>query len=176
LTIGKDGLLLVKGLNVMKGYLGEPEKTAQALHDGWYNTGDIARLDEEGFLTITDRLSRFSKIGGEMVPHQRVEEALVEALQVNPGTEDALPFAVTSVPDEARGERLVVLHKKLPISAHELWERLRTSGLPKLWLPDRTAFFEVDDMPVLGTGKLDLNKLKSMALKAVRPTDSAAGA
>ncbi|HYA44621.1 MAG TPA: AMP-binding protein, partial [Acidimicrobiales bacterium] len=103
--VGTDGLLLVEGLSVMKGYLGEPAKTAEVLRDGWYNTGDVARLDEDGFLTITDRLSRFSKIGGEMVPHIRVEEKLHELAGV---TEQC--FAVAGVPDEKKGERLVVLH------------------------------------------------------------------
>jgi acyl-[acyl-carrier-protein]-phospholipid O-acyltransferase/long-chain-fatty-acid--[acyl-carrier-protein] ligase len=166
LPIGKDGLLLVKGLSVMKGYLGDPERTSEVLQDGWYNTGDIARLDEDGFLTITDRLSRFSKIGGEMVPHLRVEEALAEALRGEHGDDDTLMFAVTSVPDRQKGERLVVLHKKLPVSTDELWERLKASGLPKLWLPDRTAFIEVNELPLLGTGKLDLKRLRAMASDA----------
>jgi len=166
LPIGKDGLLLVKGMSVMKGYLGEPEKTAEVLQDGWYNTGDIARLDEDGFLTITDRLSRFSKIGGEMVPHLRIEEALAEAVRGERTEPDALMFAVTSVPDEQKGERLVVLHRKLPVSVDVLWERLKTSSLPKLWLPDRRAFVEVGEMPVLGTGKLDLKRLRTMAADA----------
>ena len=70
------GMLLVKGPNVMKGYLGKPDKTAEVLHDGWYTTGDVAMMEEDGFLTITDRLSRFSKIGGEMVPHIKIEDKL----------------------------------------------------------------------------------------------------
>ena len=78
LPVGASGLLLVRGPNVMKGYLGKPEKTAEVLRDGWYVTGDIASQDEDGFLTITDRLSRFSKIGGEMVPHIKIEEHLHE--------------------------------------------------------------------------------------------------
>ena len=160
--MGEDGLLLVKGLNVMRGYLGKPEETDEVLEDGWYDTGDIARLDEDGFLTITDRLSRFSKIGGEMVPHLKVEDAVTRALgdQVS-GSE--LLFAVTSVPDEKKGERLVVLHKKLPLSVEELWDRLNASGLPKLWIPARDSFREIDELPILGTGKLDLKKLKTMA-------------
>src|SRR5207244_3207518 len=105
LAVGQPGLLLVRGPNVMQGYLGGPDKTAEVLRDGWYVTGDIAALDEDGFLQITDRLSRFSKIGGEMVPHIKIEEKLHELAGA---TEQC--FAVTGVPDEKKGERLVVLH------------------------------------------------------------------
>jgi acyl-[acyl-carrier-protein]-phospholipid O-acyltransferase/long-chain-fatty-acid--[acyl-carrier-protein] ligase len=73
---GGEGLLLIKGANVMKGYLKDPERTAEVLVDDWYVTGDIARLDRDGFITITGRQSRFSKIGGEMVPHGRIEEII----------------------------------------------------------------------------------------------------
>lgn len=90
-------MLLVKGANVMQGYLGQPELTAKVVRDGWYVTGDVAYVDEDGFLFITDRLSRFSKIGGEMVPHGRVEEVLHEAA----GAETMI-LAVTGVPDEKR--------------------------------------------------------------------------
>ena len=93
-----------QGPNVMKGYLGKPEKTAEVLHDGWYTTGDVAIMEEDGFLTITDRLSRFSKIGGEMVPHIRIEDKLQELAGV---TEQV--FAVTALPDEKKGERIVVI-------------------------------------------------------------------
>jgi acyl-[acyl-carrier-protein]-phospholipid O-acyltransferase/long-chain-fatty-acid--[acyl-carrier-protein] ligase len=163
LPIGREGLLMVKGLNVMKGYLGRPEKTAEVLTDGWYNTGDIARLDEDGFLTITDRLSRFSKIGGEMVPHLKIEEAITQALGAAPETEAPL-VAVAGVPDEQKGERLVVLHTRLPVPVDEVWQRLTESDLPKLWVPRRDAFHEIDEMPLLGTGKLDLKGLKTMAM------------
>jgi acyl-[acyl-carrier-protein]-phospholipid O-acyltransferase/long-chain-fatty-acid--[acyl-carrier-protein] ligase len=80
LPLNKPGMLLVKGPNIMKGYLGRPEKTAEVLRDGWYTTGDIATMEDDGFLTITDRLTRFSKIGGEMVPHIKIEEKLNDEL------------------------------------------------------------------------------------------------
>src|SRR5208282_2668063 len=102
---GETGLLLVRGPNVMQGYLNRPEKTAEVLRDGWYNTGDIAAMDEDGFVRITDRMSRFSKIGGEMVPHIKVEDKLHEIIGATEQT-----FAVTAVPDERKGERLIVLH------------------------------------------------------------------
>ena len=83
LPVGETGLLLVRGPNIMQGYLNRPEKTAEVLHDGWYNTGDIAAVDEDGFIRITDRMSRFSKIGGEMVPHIKVEDKLHELSGAN---------------------------------------------------------------------------------------------
>jgi len=158
LPAGKDGLLLVRGANVMKGYLNKPELTAEVMRGGWYVTGDIARLDEDGFVTITDRLSRFSKIAGEMVPHGRVEEEIEKLL----GTAELL-VAVAGAPDEKRGERLVVLHKRLPVNVEELREKLAASGLPRLWVPRREDFHEVEEIPVLGTGKLDLKALKELA-------------
>ena len=93
----EPGLLFVRGPNIMREYLNKPEKTADVLRDGWYNTGDIARMDEDGFLHITDRLSRFSKIGGEMVPHIKVEDLLQECAGVSEQT-----FVVTAVPDEKK--------------------------------------------------------------------------
>ncbi|MBI4423801.1 MAG: MFS transporter [Elusimicrobia bacterium] len=154
---GEPGLLLIKGPNVMKGYLGDPEKTAEALRDGAYVTGDIAALDADGFLTITDRLSRFSKIGGEMVPHIKVETKLHELAGRVEQT-----FVVTGVPDERKGERLLVLVKGYD-DVDGLWKGLQESELPKLWIPERTAFHPVGEFPVLGSGKLDLQRLKAVA-------------
>ncbi|MEK7746668.1 MAG: AMP-binding protein [Elusimicrobiota bacterium] len=157
LAPGEPGLLLVKGPNVMKGYLGDPEKTASVLREGYYVTGDIASIDLDGFVSITDRLSRFSKIGGEMVPHVRLEEKLHELAALAEQT-----FVVTAVPDEKRGERLVVLHKGYG-EVPALLKKLNESGVPKLWLPDKDRFHEVAEIPVLGTGKLDMQKIKAMA-------------
>jgi len=155
---GASGLLLVKGPNIMKGYLGQPEKTATVLQDGWYNTGDIAALDEEGFITITDRLTRFSKIAGEMVPHTKVEETLHKLLDMNEQT-----FAVTSVPDEQKGERLVVLHTLMDGELEVLVDKLKESDLPNLWRPKPTSFYRIAEIPLLGTGKMDLKRIKSLA-------------
>jgi acyl-[acyl-carrier-protein]-phospholipid O-acyltransferase/long-chain-fatty-acid--[acyl-carrier-protein] ligase len=160
LPLGEAGLLLVRGPNVMKGYLGRPEETAQAMHQGWYSTGDIAALDEDGFLTITDRLSRFSKIGGEMVPHIRVEEMLHEMASA---TEEL--FVVTGVPGQKKGERLVVLHTLDEPELKEVIAKLGASGLPPLWLPRPNQFFRVEEFPRLGTGKLDLRGVREVALK-----------
>src|SRR5205085_11933048 len=137
--LGETGLMLVKGPNVMLGYLGRPEKTAEVLHDGWYNTGDIAMLDEDGFITITDRLSRFSKIGGEMVPHIKVEEKLHECAEATEQT-----FVVTSVPDEKKGERLIVLHKLAEAPLQACLKKFAASDLPNLWKPRPDQFFRVN--------------------------------
>ena len=151
------GLLLVKGPNVMRGYLYDAEKTQAAMRGAYYVTGDIASVDADGFVRITDRLSRFSKIGGEMVPHVRVEEKLHELA----GRIDQT-FVVTAVPDEKRGERLLVLYKDFD-GVEALHKTLSESDLPKLWLPDRQSFHKVEEFPLLGTGKLDMQKLKAVA-------------
>jgi acyl-[acyl-carrier-protein]-phospholipid O-acyltransferase/long-chain-fatty-acid--[acyl-carrier-protein] ligase len=161
LGVGEKGLLLVRGPNVMQGYLGRPEKTAEVLQDGWYNTGDIAQLDEDGFLRITDRLSRFSKIGGEMVPHIKVEEKLHELLGATEQT-----FAVTAVPDQRKGERLVVLHVLAADRLAPCLELLAKSELPPLWKPKPDQFVRIDALPYLGTGKLDLRRLRELAIAA----------
>jgi acyl-[acyl-carrier-protein]-phospholipid O-acyltransferase/long-chain-fatty-acid--[acyl-carrier-protein] ligase len=157
------GMLLVKGPNVMKGYLGREDLTASAMRDGWYITGDIAKLDEDGFVTITDRLSRFSKIGGEMVPHGRVEEALQQAAGA-----EIQAFAVTGIPDEKKGERLAVLHTLDEARIPEILNQLATDGLPNLFIPSRANFVKVEALPVLGTGKMDLRGLKRIAIERLR--------
>jgi len=160
LPVGQPGLLLVRGPNVMLGYLGKPEKTAEVLRDGWYDTGDIATLDEDGFLEITDRMSRFSKIGGEMVPHMKVEEKLQE---IAGATEQC--FLVAGLPDEKKGERLVVLHTLAEEKLRECLEKLAEAGLPNLWVPRSNQFYHVESLPYLGTGKLDLRRARALALQ-----------
>jgi acyl-[acyl-carrier-protein]-phospholipid O-acyltransferase/long-chain-fatty-acid--[acyl-carrier-protein] ligase len=157
---GSPGMLLVRGPNVMSGYLGREDLTASVMHDGWYITGDIAMLDDDGFLTITDRLSRFSKIGGEMVPHGKVEEALHQAAD-----SDTQVFAVTGIPDERKGEQLAVLHTMDEARIPEILGRLSSDGLPNLFIPARGNFVKVDALPLLGTGKMDLRTLKRIAME-----------
>jgi len=169
LPIGVPGLLLVRGPNVMQGYLGKPEQTAEVLRDGWYVTGDIAALDEDGFLQITDRLSRFSKIGGEMVPHVRVEEKLHELAGVLEQS-----FIVAGVADGQKGERLVVLHRLPEEQLKAVQEKLAKSDLPNLWKPRPDQFFRVEAFPVLGSGKLDLRKVRELAERVGR-VDSSCG-
>jgi acyl-[acyl-carrier-protein]-phospholipid O-acyltransferase/long-chain-fatty-acid--[acyl-carrier-protein] ligase len=142
----------------MKGYWKEPEKTTEVIRDGWYITGDIASIDNDGFVQITDRLSRFSKIGGEMVPHVMVEEKL----HLLTGRTDPT-FVVTAVPDERRGEQLVVLCAGYDGSIEEIWAKLNESDLPKLWIPAKDHFITIPNIPYLGTGKLDLAKVRSIA-------------
>ena len=163
LGINQPGLLLVRGPNVMQGYLNQPEKTAAVLRDGWYNTGDIAMLDEDGFLRVTDRLSRFSKIGGEMVPHIKVEDKLHELAHA---TEQV--FVVTAVPDERKGERLMVLHTLAEDKLEPTLELLAKSDLPALWRPRPDQFVHVEKLPYLGTGKLDLRKARELALEVAK--------
>lgn len=157
---GTPGMLLVRGPNVMNGYLGREDLTAKVMRDGWYITGDIAILDDDGFLTITDRLSRFSKIGGEMVPHGKVEEALHLAAGL-----DTQAFAVTGIPDERKGEQLAVLHILDEARIPEVLGKLAANGLPNLFIPARGNFVKVEALPVLGTGKMDLRSLKRIAME-----------
>ena len=164
---GAAGMLLVKGPNVMRGYLGKPEKTAEVLHDGWYTTGDIAIMEEDGFLTITDRLSRFSKIGGEMVPHIRIEEKLQELADA-----DVQVFAVTAVPDEKKGERIVVLHTLPEAELAPVLEKFAQCDLPALWKPKPGQFLHVDAIPFLGTGKMDLRGIKTLAAAQSIPVEA----
>ena len=161
---GATGLILVKGPQVMVGYLNRPEATAKVIKDGWYNTGDIGHVDGDGFLRITDRLSRFSKIGGEMVPHMGVESAILEAL----GTAEPC-VAVTALPDPKRGERLYVLYSpEMSATPDEVVRRLQAGELPRLWIPSAEDFLKVDAIPILGTGKVDLRGLKDVAAGRLR--------
>ncbi len=162
---GQPGLLFVKGPSVMKGYLQLPEKTAEVLHDGWYNTGDIVSVDEDGFVTIHDRLSRFSKIGGEMVPHTKVEEAVQTGLQ----TQEQM-VAVTGIPEEKKGEKLVMLYVKDKVDPDRLHEILSRSDLPNLYIPKRENLLPVEEIPRLGSGKIDIMRIRQMALEILKVT------
>ena len=155
---GESGLLYLKGPNVMLGYLGRPDLTEAAVKDGWYCTGDIALIDEDGFVGLTDRLSRFSKIGGEMVPHVAVEEAFLNAKNL---TISAL--AVGGVSDEKKGEKLVVLYTAEAGDPMELADALDAANIPNLWKPSRKDYYLVEAIPILGTGKADLAGIKKLA-------------
>ncbi len=155
---GSEGLIWVKGPQVMQGYLHKPEATSKVLKNGWYCTGDLGYMDPDGFLKITGRLARFAKIGGEMVPLDGVETALQEVGDVCSET-----VAVTVVPDIKRGERLVVLYTDMGKPVEEVYQRLNSSNIPKLWIPSTKDFVKVEEIPCLSVGKRDLRKLKEIA-------------
>ena len=159
---GEPGLLYLKGPNVMLGYLQREDLTSEVLKDGWYCTGDIAFIDDDGFVGLTDRLSRFSKIGGEMVPHVGVEEALLNATGLT-----GQVLAVTGVPDERKGEKLVVLYTAECGDPQWLYEALEGSGIPNLWKPAKSEYYLVEAIPLLGSGKVDLSGIKKLALSVI---------
>ncbi len=167
------GMIVVKGPIVMKGYYKDPEKTAEVIRDGWYWTGDVGRRDAQGFVIITGRQSRISKIGGEMIPHVMIEEKIgrIVAASARDGDAVAEPVAesvavaVTALPDPVKGERIVVLHRKLPIAPADIRAAMLAEGFPHLWIPGANAFREVEAIPLLGTGKLDLQGVKNLAVR-----------
>ncbi|MGI9494760.1 MAG: MFS transporter [Mariniblastus sp.] len=163
----QPGMLWICGPSVMKGYLNKPEATAEVIDGKWYKTGDVAIIDDDGFIKITGRMSRFSKIGGEMVPHLKIEEVLSEFLDSTPSddSDDHLLVAVTAVPDEKKGERLIVLYTKTAKTVEEMQQSLKDAGLPNIFIPMTSGFIQVDQLPILGTGKLDLRGIKEIALE-----------
>ncbi|MDR2345660.1 MAG: AMP-binding protein [Planctomycetaceae bacterium] len=169
LPVDTVGMLQIKGPTVMKGYFKEKEKTDAVLKNGWYSTGDIAKIDKDGFIWITGRLSRISKIGGEMVPHSLIEEEIEKIINETKNEQELeqaeISTAVTAVPDEARGERIIVLlRENVKITPQEICKKLQLSGIPNLWIPSITNFYKVDSIPTLGTGKLDLQEVKNYAI------------
>ncbi|AQQ70204.1 Bifunctional protein aas [Limihaloglobus sulfuriphilus] len=162
LGFGEAGVMHIKGPSVMKGYLNRSEETKEVLDDGWYNTGDVGKIDEDGFITLTDRLSRFSKIGGEMLPHVVIEDMLNESIGENVSS-----VAVTSVPDDRKGEQLVVFYERGEVMPDSLKKILNQSQIPNLWKPHSDNYFAVETIPRLGSGKVDLLKLRRMALEKV---------
>ena len=157
LSLHETGMLWLRGVNIFKGYLHDPKQTAEVLRDGWLKTGDIGRFDEDGFLYIEGRLSRFSKIGGEMVPHEAVENKIVDLLGLS--GRDERPLAVVGVQDEAKGEALVLL-SAVDVDLGELRKELHEAGIPNLWIPKHVQ--RVESIPVLASGKLDLKKCKEL--------------
>lgn len=163
LPVDTQGILELRGANVFNGYLDNEVATKRAFRDGWFVTGDLARIDKDGFVFIEGRISRFSKMGGEMVPHGKVEQEISRAFQL----EDAeLPLvAVTGVSDDVKGEALVVL-AAVEIRPAQLRERLLERGIPNLWIP--RSVYRVDEIPCLASGKLDLKSLNDLAARKVR--------
>jgi acyl-[acyl-carrier-protein]-phospholipid O-acyltransferase/long-chain-fatty-acid--[acyl-carrier-protein] ligase len=158
LSLHDTGMLWLRGPNIFEGYLHDPERTAEVLHDGWFKTGDIGRFDEDGFLYIEGRLSRFSKIGGEMVPHEALEQKIVTALGLDGQSERLI--AIVGVSDENKGEATVLL-SATDIDLPQLRDQLRQAGVPNLWIPKKVC--RVEAIPVLASGKLDLTGCKAAA-------------
>lgn len=166
LPLTETGLLLLRGPNIFSHYLDDPERSAEVKVDEWFMTGDLARLDADGFLYIEGRLSRFSKIGGEMVPHGTVEAVLNEAF----GLEDAeFPLlAIGGRPDAAKGESLVLL-AAMPLELDAVREVLKSRGLPNLWVPK--SIVRLNAIPLLATGKLDLKAIQEIASSDVSSSE-----
>ena len=158
LSLHESGMLWLRGPNIFEGYLHDPARTAEVLRDGWFKTGDIGRFDEDGFLYIEGRLSRFSKIGGEMVPHEALEQKIVTALGLDGQSERVI--AIASVPDESKGEAVILL-AAIDVDVEQLRIKLRDTGVPNLWIPKKIC--RIEAIPVLASGKLDLGKCKDLA-------------
>ncbi len=159
LEAGAEGLLIVQSPARMAGYLGRDDLTLKAFIADGYCTGDLGRVDADGFIHITGRLARFAKIGGEMVPLDTIESALQRA--VGEKTE----LAVSAVADPSRGERLVILHTGFSGS----WDQIIATldQLPPLWRPKPRDAYLIPEVPKLGTGKRDLAGVKRLAQEAV---------
>ncbi|MBA3608501.1 MAG: AMP-binding protein, partial [Chthoniobacterales bacterium] len=160
LSLHETGMLWLRGPNIFEGYLHDPARTAEVLQGGWLKTGDLGRFDEDGFLFIEGRLSRFSKIGGEMVPHETVEQKILLALEL--GNEGERTIVVTSIVDAQKGEALVLL-STIEIDQATLRTQLHDGGVPNLWIPK--IILRVEQIPVLATGKLDLRGCSEIAAK-----------
>lgn len=169
--LGAVGDVWVRGPGVMLGYLDDTAATAAVIVDGWYDTGDVGRLDEDGFLHLTDRRSRFSKLGGEMVSHAAVESALLAAARSLGVAADALAVAVSACPDATRGERLIVFHTPTSLNVDAWLDQARQAGTSNLFLPRAKDFRVVEALPQLGSGKLDLGQLKRWAAEAFGDAD-----
>src|SRR5437667_5705772 len=155
LSLYDSGMLWLRGVNIFEGYLHDPKRSAEVLRDGWFKTGDVGRFDEDGFLYIEGRLSRFSKIGGEMVPHEAIEHKIIELMGLS--GKDERPIAIVGAQDEAKGEALVLL-SAVDINIAALREKLQEAGVPNLWIPKHVQ--RVEAIPVLASGKLDLKRCR----------------
>ena len=155
---GVSGRMQVKGGIVMKGYLNDQEQTNLVIQNGYYDTGDIAKMDSDGFIYITGRASRFSKIGGEMVPHEKIEEEIMRITK-----SETRDVAVTGKSDAKKGEKIIVFYTDPELDIAELTDKLKESNMPNIWIPKAGDFHHVEALPLLGSGKLDLRKLKDLA-------------
>ncbi|NNE94260.1 MAG: AMP-binding protein [Verrucomicrobiales bacterium] len=159
MPLNQAGMIWLRGPNIFEGYLDLPEKTEEVIQNGWFKTGDIGRVDADGFLYIEGRLSRFSKIGGEMVPHETLEAAINTALGLD--SESERKIAVVGVPDEAKGEAIVMLNAGDSIDTTDLRYKLLDQGIPALWIPK--SIRDIDEIPMLASGKLDIKGCEETA-------------
>lgn len=163
LTIDQQGMIWLKGANIFQGYLGKPEKSAEVLENGWFKTGDVGRVDDDGFLHIEGRISRFSKIGGEMVPHETIESAINKVLGLDAESERRI--AIVGVPDPQKGEAVVLLsalnNTTIERDCIDLRYKLLEQGIPSLWCPK--TIIPVSEIPVLASGKLDIKRCETLA-------------
>jgi acyl-[acyl-carrier-protein]-phospholipid O-acyltransferase/long-chain-fatty-acid--[acyl-carrier-protein] ligase len=161
--VNQQGIIWFKGVNVFSGYLNDPKRSAEVLVEGWLRTGDVGRVDEDGFLYIEGRLSRFSKIAGEMVPHETVEAAINKVLGLDGEAERRI--AVVGVPDEQKGEAILLLSTiagpALEQECIDLRYKLLDEGLSSLWCPKMIV--PVTEIPVLASGKLDIKACEILA-------------
>lgn len=162
ISIDKPGIVWLKGANIFEGYLNNPVKSKEVIIDGWFKTGDVGRVDSDGFLYIEGRISRFSKIAGEMVPHEGVEESITRALELT--QEEERRFAIVGIPDKQKGESIAMLstiHKEhLEQECISLRYTLMDAGVPALWCPKKIVY--TDKIPVLASGKLDIKSCEDL--------------
>jgi acyl-[acyl-carrier-protein]-phospholipid O-acyltransferase/long-chain-fatty-acid--[acyl-carrier-protein] ligase len=162
--VAEGGRLWVRGPNVMRGYLNaEPNATFQS-HGGWYDTGDIARVDEDGFLFILGRMKRFAKVSGEMVSLTAVEEALAGAF---PQYGMRFQAAVLTRHDADRGEALIAVSNEQKLTLEEIRAAVKAKGLSNLCVPREVKF--VRDIPKLGTGKINHRELEKIVFPSPSP-------
>lgn len=165
--LDQSGIIWLKGSNIFPGYLNNQEKSDEVLQDGWFKTGDVGSVDAEGFLTIEGRISRFSKIGGEMVPHETVEAAINQTLGLDEETERKV--AVVGIPDEKKGEAIALLSTISGVALEQecldLRYRLLDQGIPSLWCPKMIV--PIEEIPILASGKLDIKSCAEVALERV---------
>jgi len=158
---GHQGRLWVKGPNIMRGYLNPDANARFQAHAGWYDTGDIACIDPDGFVQILGRLKRFAKISGEMVSLAAVEEALAAAF---PQYGPKFSIAVMSRPDETKGERLMAVTNESRLNLEEVRNALRAHGLSNLAAPREIRV--ISQFPRLGSGKINYRELERMLKEA----------
>jgi acyl-[acyl-carrier-protein]-phospholipid O-acyltransferase/long-chain-fatty-acid--[acyl-carrier-protein] ligase len=162
--LDKPGIIVLKGANIFSGYLRDEKKTKEVLSaDGWFKTGDVGYVDADGFLHIQGRISRFSKIAGEMVPHETIEAAINQVLGLDGETERKI--AIVGIPDEQKGEAIVLLStiagQALDQECIDLRYKLLDHGLTSLWCP--RVIVPVEEIPLLASGKLDIKSCQELA-------------